>query len=741
MPRDITVTFSDGTQHIYKNAPDDVSPEQAQSRAEQEFGKPVKALDGGVSGDTMSMPEKVLRRLTAGFGKASGAAAGGLVNLANMNPIVAALRARVAMGAKDPSTLVPQAIDAVASNTTGEAQRYFGEIGDKAKMNPYPASFIEGVGGAVANPLTAVAPVQSVVSAGTGNVGGELAARTLGEGPMQRLVGSFVGSLLGGGAVNKIGQASPNTMTLAKESMEGITPEQINAAKSFMEASAAKGVKIDLAQALEATGVPASNITTVRNVLANSKHGNQVQALLRNQPQDLEALADITTSSMPGNVRSADVAANNLQQAASDTIQAAKNSRSSAVKADYAKAGPLSEDARAQMVATARSIMNRPGATDEVKAILGNFVKKISGAAEGAGNAAVEAARAKVAAATTPSARMAAQQELAAANEAAAQAAAPKPLHALDADTAIGEVAGSYKGALLTPTNPKTAGQLKFAAGELNKILTDASAETKAAASKFATISRTVVDPLKQGLTGQFATPRGARPDVAASRTKFAALMEAGEDPNASYSPIQTFAKQLKSTDPEAFPDAVKSYLSQKVGKAFPPHIGGGKLDAPEAASKLWDSLFSNRSQWNGLRQAAAASAESLGQKPADVVRGLEQFAQITKAVKSRPSSVGGLQRQELFELSGKSYGADALRMFGFLPFEKAARGVENRIMASTFKNFDKLLTTPEGAAKLAELGKAPIMSKRAILIFNSIGAGERGLEQGLANLEEPAGK
>ncbi|MDL5391383.1 hypothetical protein QSI13_24655, partial [Escherichia coli] len=43
----ITVTFADGSTHVYQNAPDNVSPEQVSSRASKEFGKPVKALDGG----------------------------------------------------------------------------------------------------------------------------------------------------------------------------------------------------------------------------------------------------------------------------------------------------------------------------------------------------------------------------------------------------------------------------------------------------------------------------------------------------------------------------------------------------------------------------------------------------------------------------------------------------------------------------------------------------------------------
>jgi hypothetical protein len=47
MPRDITVTFDDGTSHVYRGAPDDVTPDAVQARATKEFGKTVKSLDGG----------------------------------------------------------------------------------------------------------------------------------------------------------------------------------------------------------------------------------------------------------------------------------------------------------------------------------------------------------------------------------------------------------------------------------------------------------------------------------------------------------------------------------------------------------------------------------------------------------------------------------------------------------------------------------------------------------------------
>lgn len=47
MPRNITVTFEDGTKHVYQQAPDNLTPDQVSARAQQDFGKSVISLDGG----------------------------------------------------------------------------------------------------------------------------------------------------------------------------------------------------------------------------------------------------------------------------------------------------------------------------------------------------------------------------------------------------------------------------------------------------------------------------------------------------------------------------------------------------------------------------------------------------------------------------------------------------------------------------------------------------------------------
>ena len=47
MARNITVTFDDGTSHVYQNAPDNLTPDMVQTRAQKDFNKVVKSLDGG----------------------------------------------------------------------------------------------------------------------------------------------------------------------------------------------------------------------------------------------------------------------------------------------------------------------------------------------------------------------------------------------------------------------------------------------------------------------------------------------------------------------------------------------------------------------------------------------------------------------------------------------------------------------------------------------------------------------
>ena len=56
MSRNITVTFDDGSTHVYQNAPDTITPDIVQKRAEAQFGKSVTNIDGGKSSIKQEAP-------------------------------------------------------------------------------------------------------------------------------------------------------------------------------------------------------------------------------------------------------------------------------------------------------------------------------------------------------------------------------------------------------------------------------------------------------------------------------------------------------------------------------------------------------------------------------------------------------------------------------------------------------------------------------------------------------------
>lgn len=56
--RNITVTFDDGTTHVYANAPDSITPEAVEARAQQDFGKKPVHIDGGKTPAAADPPAK-----------------------------------------------------------------------------------------------------------------------------------------------------------------------------------------------------------------------------------------------------------------------------------------------------------------------------------------------------------------------------------------------------------------------------------------------------------------------------------------------------------------------------------------------------------------------------------------------------------------------------------------------------------------------------------------------------------
>ena len=207
MARDITVTFEDGTTHVYRAAPDDVTPEAVQQRAAQEFGKQVKSLDGGrksvrVGSALRDIPRQV--GLTArygleGLGQASEIITEPIRQLA-VNPVLSMFGARAAPTGQAASSLAdaiglpkPQTPD---ERVIGDASRLVAGAGGLIGGTRAAAQQAGGVTKAALSSLAANPGIQTAGAATAGLAGGSV--REAGGGPVEQFIASLGGAIAGG---------------------------------------------------------------------------------------------------------------------------------------------------------------------------------------------------------------------------------------------------------------------------------------------------------------------------------------------------------------------------------------------------------------------------------------------------------------------------------------------------------------------------------------------------------------
>lgn len=541
--------------------------------------------------------------------------------------------------------------------------------------------------GAVGGLISPGGLARPFLQAGTGAIssaGSEVAARLFGDNAATRLLGGLASGTTFAGVANLANRASPRVAELARESLDGLNPAQLQQARTFMAGAKANGIPLDYAQALEATGAQPSGMRVLRDTLANVKEGDATQALLKAQPEQLRNLSNRWVANQPGSIYAPEQAANNLSETATGVINTAKKARTAAVRPHFAAAGPLGKSFRTEFLNDLSDALQTPGLTDQ--------------SAE-----AIKAAIARTR--KLPATAVAADM-------------------ADDYNEIIRGLRGPYKGNPLTPLDSRTRGQVSPLAEQLTQRLRQASPEIAEGMAKHAQISRDVVDPLKQGQIGGLATKRGYAADTQAPLAKMNALFFAGRDPASRHSPLLETARKLNKQDPSAFADAAKTYYSRVISDAFDSGVGaGGRATNKEAGQNIYEKLFKPPTQYAGMRDVVTATAEAAGRKPAEALRGLENFAKIVRATRSQPDAIGGMTKQQIMEMAEKHYGANAIRIFGFLPFERMARNMESATMSKTFRELDKLITTPEGVDILIELSHAPVMSKQALMLAATAGS------------------
>lgn len=239
MPRDITVTFEDGSTHVYRGAPDNVTPDQVTQRAAKEFGKSVKALDGGRNSYSDASPQvseragSALREIPRQVGLTARAGARGLAQFVDMgaapfrellvNPVARALGLPQARPLGAEAEIASNAVGLPAPRTAdervvGDATAMMAGGGGMAGAARAGANAATGVTNKVLAAFAANPGTQVAGAAGAGAAGGSV--REAGGNPVEQFMAALVGGVTAGGAA-----AASNAVT--QRARAALTPQTV----------------------------------------------------------------------------------------------------------------------------------------------------------------------------------------------------------------------------------------------------------------------------------------------------------------------------------------------------------------------------------------------------------------------------------------------------------------------------------------------------------------------------------
>jgi len=707
MPRNITVTFDDGSQHVYQNAPDDVTPEEVTTRAQQEYGKGVKALDGGRPAKEKSFLESAgdtLKNVGTGFLKGLSSLAVGAGDVMANDPQI---REAVAVSARKrgviPESIAPK----------------FGELGDKvAGMGYQPQTPKEklinaiaaGAGGALTSPAGGIGPLRAMGIGGTAGLGSEAASQISGGNP----AAAIAGGLAGGGVAGALSSIRGNTRSLAQEALRDVKPEDLALAQARQEEARALGIPINLSQAMPTP----SNIDTIVDTLANSRYGTKVTKQLRNQPSQVAIGMEDQLAKLPGDIRAPQTVANNMQDVTTKVIDTAKKARAKAWLDEYNK-GVLDLKAKA-MGQTENVTTTSPVLVDEA----GNPLKvtKAVDAVDTVGTmpeASVKAAYDKLG-------TLAAERPNTGLSDMLLDLRAK--LKSGDRFITDGEqINGILKDVTARLKSPDLAskgvdaGGVKFMGNTINDLregFGEKFTPFQNANQVFADTTENIINPLKKSVVGDLAGKRGSLPDQEAVKSRITSIFRQGTVPGAKSSEILSLEKAIRNvpatadnvSGPAAFQDAAKTWMASEISAAAKQT---GDRVADNIAANLESTFMGNDTKAQGFRDTLVALARSQGKPDSTYVKGMENFFKTVSAASRRPGSVGGVGSGGVAEVAGKTVATPNGNTI-INPFRNILARWSERLQADAYSEIDRLLTSPEGVATLKQLAKQPPMSAAA---------------------------
>lgn len=549
----------------------------------------------------------------------------------------------------------------------------------------YGASAVEGATGAMVGGVGGVA--KSAMLGAAGGLGAEAAGAATSQNPLARIAGALLGSGLAGAAT----AAKTTRADLARETLRDAKDTDLDHAVATMrgqrQAFADRGLEnagLNLSQAMPES----SNVDAMVEKLANSRHGTQTTAQLRAQPKQTSALVEGELLQLPGTQRPWQDLANRAQEAATKLIGREKAEAGDHWSSTYTReslGAPKQVPPDVVEAAAAKLLMNADEAGFRTTKAMG-LRQLASRLYDPQGNPITDG------------------QTLNEILKDAAGRAKPVSIGTRGLDAS----ASKYLQAQIAETRDAFGAAFE---------------PFKKANAAFRGYTEGVVEPLKKSVVGDIAGRAGAQPDKQAVVGHLTKVFEQGTVPGSARSEILTLQKQLQRTDPEAYTDAAKTWLSGKITQAAAPVDNRFPEDF---AKKLVQSFGSETAtvteKSKGLQDVLVGMARAK-ELPDDTFLGLPKLMQYIAASSRRPSGFSGASAADFDRIAGSTTANTLARGSVFNPFRPALVMMDNLLRGDAYQFVDRLITTPEGVEVLRTLAKSQPHSRKAQTALASFAA------------------
>lgn len=541
-------------------------------------------------------------------------------------------------------------------------------------------------------------------------------------------LGAAVGGVLGGFAPAAVNRFIPNEAGLAKETFADVSDADFARTIANMKQAEGQGYSINASQA----NPHPSNLDAIVNYIGGSRHGQAVQEQLRNQPTAIKRGAEMELAGLPGFVLEKDRLNAAAQSAATDRISQLRKLASGAWER-YArpvtKAGgkEFSPEDVASLESKLTAFRNAPEHENTPYAAMAEEVlSKIRKAKQPEGLPGMEAQPAQPAVRDPFTGALKTPARPAQAAQAGIPASPEYVTNPIALRDAIEGAIGGFQSRTLSTKGPdaKMIKKTEDIRQMFKGLVDERMPELSQANNAYSSMIRSAVNPAKEGVLGRVAGVSGAV-DGKLPTDRIFKVFDAGSTKGATTSDILTLEKGMRKTDPEAFPNAAKSWINSKLQAVYDSSkTNEFPQDIASQLRHVFGDPVAESQRWQSTQDILAGIARSKGIPEKDVVDGFKTFMTSVVNQTKRPQRVSMFDPGAISEATGSG----ALRKTGminpFTPLKAPMFWAADKMDAKVLSTVAESLTSSEGLLKLRQLARTAPDSPMREALLKSIVAG-----------------